>query len=90
VVQPLFIPNAFTPNGDGVHDLWEISGLERFSNLSVEIFNRWGQIVYKSTGTYKPWDGTKNGVMLPVSTYYYVIDGGGGSIPITGSVLLSK
>lgn len=90
VVEPLFIPNAFTPNGDGVHDVWEVTGLERYNSLTVEVFNRWGQLVYKSNGTYKPWDGTLNGVMLPVATYYYVIDGGGTMKPFTGAVLLSK
>lgn len=90
VALPLFIPNAFTPNGDGVHDTWEVRGLERFTNLKVEIFNRWGNLIYSTRGAYKPWDGKKNGVDMPVGTYYYVIDAGDEMKPITGSILLSK
>ncbi len=90
VVLPLFIPNAFTPNGDGIHDTWEVQGLERFTDLKVEIYNRWGNLIYSSRGSYKPWDGKKNGEYMPVGTYYYVIDVGDEMKPLTGAVLLSK
>lgn len=90
VVLPLFIPNAFTPNGDGVHDVWEVQGLERFADLKVEIYNRWGNLIYSSRGSYKPWDGKKNGEYMPVGTYYYVIDVGDEMKPLTGAILLSK
>jgi len=90
VVLPLFIPNAFTPNGDGIHDTWEVQGLERFTDLKVEIYNRWGNLIYSARGSYKPWDGKKNGEYMPVGTYYYVIDVGDEMKPLTGAVLLSK
>lgn len=90
VVLPFFIPNAFTPNGDGFHDTWEITGFEQYNNLKVEIYNRWGAVVYTSKGSFKPWNGKLDGVMLPVGTYYYVIEAGSERSPITGSILLSK
>jgi len=91
VVRPLFIPNAFTPNGDGVHDVWEITGLERYGNdVIVRIFNRWGNIVYEDKGYAFRWDGTKNGTAMPVATYYYVVELPGDAKPLTGYILLSK
>lgn len=91
VVRPLFIPNAFTPNGDGVHDVWEITGLERYGNdVVVRIFNRWGNVVYEDKGYAFRWDGTKNGTAMPVATYYYVVELPGDEKPLTGYILLSK
>jgi len=67
------IPNAFTPNGDGINDNWHIQFLENYQNCTVNIFNRNGQSVYYSTGYGVPWDGTYKGSALPTGTYYYVI-----------------
>lgn len=69
----LIIPNAFSPNGDGINDKWEIAGLRTQSNCHVDIFNRWGQSIFSSTGYAVPWDGTLRGNALPVATYYYII-----------------
>lgn len=69
----LVVPNAFSPNGDGINDKWEIAGLRNVTNCHVEIFNRWGQSVYSSTGYATPWDGSFKGKAAPVATYYYVI-----------------
>lgn len=73
VFKELKIPNAFTPNGDGRNDTWNIPGLEDYHNATVQIFNRWGQIVYRSTGYSNPWNGTMNGNKLPTGAYYYII-----------------
>jgi len=69
----LIIPNAFSPNGDGINDKWEIDGLKAYPACTVDIFNRWGQSVYSSTGYQYPWDGKYSGKPVPVATYYYVI-----------------
>ncbi len=66
-------PNAFSPNADGVHDLWEIALLDLYPECVVEIYNRLGQLLFRSVGYLKPWDGRYNGIDLPVATYYYVI-----------------
>jgi gliding motility-associated-like protein/uncharacterized repeat protein (TIGR01451 family) len=96
VVRPLFIPNAFTPNGDQVHDIWEIRGLEQYDNFEIEIFNRWGARVHTAKNVTTTgggvWDGTFNGDLLPVSTYYYVLKlkKNGETSTESGSVLLSR
>jgi gliding motility-associated-like protein len=69
------VPNAFSPNGDGMNDLWNVKYLESYANASVKVFSRYGEVVYQSIKGYsKPWDGQFNGVNLPVGTYYYIID----------------
>ena len=68
------IPNAFSPNGDGINDTWIIDYLNSYPGVTVQVFNRYGQAVYRSVGYSRPWDGTYNNQPLPVGTYYYVID----------------
>ena len=76
ILPPLTItpPNTFTPNGDGINDLWEIAGLTTYPDCKVKTYNRYGKLVFQSVGYSKPWDGLYNGAHLPVGTYYYVID----------------
>lgn len=71
----IVIPNAFSPNGDGVNDAWriEITGLLYVNSLKV--FNRWGQEVLNTKQITTGWDGKINGKPLPVGTYYYILDG---------------
>jgi gliding motility-associated-like protein len=71
---PLLIPNAFSPNGDGVNDTWVINGLNKYSNVTVSVFNRWGNKVFYSTGAYTPWDGTVNGIPMSSGTYYAIVE----------------
>ena len=74
VGPPLDIYDTFTPNGDGVNDVWEIGGIQRFENAQVNVYDRWGQVVFKSLGYVEPWDGTNGGKFLPTGTYYFVIE----------------
>jgi gliding motility-associated-like protein len=74
VSPEIVVPNTFTPNSDGVNDLWNIQGLIAYSEATIDIFTRYGQKVYHSIGYDKPWDGIYNGKQLPVGVYYYVID----------------
>lgn len=67
------IPNAFTPNGDGINDTWDIVGLEYDQTATVKIFTRNGQQVFESKGYPKPWDGQYKGKQLPSGVYYYII-----------------
>jgi gliding motility-associated-like protein len=85
-------PSGFTPNGDGMNDLWELDFLSDFPDATVVIFNRWGQVVFESKGYRQPWDGTFEGQELPVGTYYYVIDIGRKEIsdPITGPITIMR
>jgi len=83
------IPTVITPNGDGYNDVWRIPLIELYPKASVEIFSRWGKLVFSSKNGYtKPWDGTLNGNDLPMDSYHYVIDLGNGSKPITGNITI--
>ncbi|HJW18003.1 MAG TPA: gliding motility-associated C-terminal domain-containing protein, partial [Flavisolibacter sp.] len=86
VLKKPMIPNTFSPNGDGIHDRWEIRYLESYPGAVVEIFNRYGQTVFKTVGYNKPWDGTLKGSPLPAGTYYYIIDPKNGRQPMSGFV----
>lgn len=86
VLKMLHIPNAFSPNGDGIHDRWEIKYLNTYPGATVEVYNRYGQLVYKSSGYPQPWDGTFNGNPLPVGTYYYLINPKNGRKQMSGYV----
>jgi gliding motility-associated-like protein len=90
ILRPLRIPNAFSPNGDNINDRWEIENLADYTGAIVEIFNRYGQMVWKSAGYATPWDGTSNGKPLPLATYYYVIQLKNGFKPISGSITLIR
>ena len=86
VLKAPVIPNIFSPNGDGIHDKWEIAYLESYPGCTVDIFNRYGQLIYHSIGYDKPWDGTVNGKAVPVGTYYYIVDPKNGRKKVAGYV----
>ncbi len=91
VIKFLEIPNAFSPNGDGINDTWIISNIERYPQCNIQVFNRYGQHVFLSKGYYKPWDGTINGKSLPVGIYYYIIDTKDKFVPVkSGYVTILK
>ena len=70
----LVIPPYFTPNGDGISDVWKVYGLEKTENSKVEIFDRWGKLLFEFNPNSSGWDGTYNGELCPSSDYWYVID----------------
>jgi gliding motility-associated-like protein len=86
----IFIPNSFTPNGDGKNDTWMIKNIGLRPNCLVIVFNKWGNKLFESKGYNEPWDGTLNGTPLPSDTYYYVIDLGTGKPPINGPVTIVR
>jgi len=74
------IPQAFTPDGDGVNDNFVITGIEQFPMNELIIYNRWGNIVYQASDYQNNWDGISisnfnfAGEALPSGTYYYLFD----------------
>lgn len=72
------LKNAFSPNGDGINDYWELTGLDVFSNNStLQIFDRYGNMVYKEvSNTEFKWDGKANSRVLNSDTYWFVITAG--------------
>lgn len=74
VFDRIRIPNTFTPNGDGYNDVWEIDLLPIFESSVLEVYNTAGQLVHRSIGYSRAWDGRRNGNPVPAGTYYYVVD----------------
>jgi gliding motility-associated-like protein len=69
------IPNVISPNGDGKNDFWRLDFVDVFyPNAEIEIFNRWGESIFRSTGYSNAWDGSYKGNPLPVGAYYYTLD----------------
>jgi gliding motility-associated-like protein len=90
VIPAIDVPNAFTPNRDGVNEIWEIANIRNYPEVVVEVFNRWGQRIFRSEGYPEPWDGRLNGQDLPVATYYYIIYLNRQETPISGSVTIIR
>ncbi|WP_257669617.1 gliding motility-associated C-terminal domain-containing protein [Parapedobacter tibetensis] len=90
VLQNILVPNSFTPNGDGVNDAWEIDGLEDYPHVFIQVFNRWGSLVFSAKGYTVPWYGQFNGASLPVATYYYTLSSDVLEQPLSGSVTILK
>ena len=90
ILRPVICPNAFSPNGDGVNDTWVLENLSDYPDAQVEVYNRYGQIVFTSYGYNKAWDGTYNGKPLPVATYYYIIQLNSGFKPLNGSITIIR
>ncbi len=83
-------PNSFSPNGDGVHDIWLVPGLETYPNATLSIFNRDGQILYQAKPYFEGWDGTYKGKQVPIGVYYYIINRGNGEALLSGSIYLIR
>ncbi len=89
------IPNAYSPNGDGVNDVFRITNIESYPKSSFQVFNRWGSKVFDQSPYANDWDGTNQfgsafGEQLPESTYYYILDLGDGSEAYTGYIYLRR
>ncbi len=86
-----FVPNVFTPNGDGVNDIFKVqsSDLTDFSGI---IFNRWGRIVYKWSNPVEGWDGKINETAASDGVYFYILTFGNdcGSVEKHGTVTLER
>ncbi|OFY57737.1 MAG: hypothetical protein A2Y87_09630 [Bacteroidetes bacterium RBG_13_46_8] len=87
----LLIPNAISPNGDLINDVWNIGLIEIYPNAEIRVFNRWGETVWRSEKGYpQPWDGRSNGRLLPVDSYHYIIDLNNGTKPIVGNITIVR
>ena len=83
---------AITPNNDGFNDTWVPLDIRSYQSALVQVFNRWGGLVFESIGgnNYQSWDGTNQGKELPVGTYYYIIDLNTGDAPQTGPITIIR
>jgi len=74
VYKDVYVPNAFSPNNDGLNDTWNIPALSAYPEFDLTVFNRYGQIVFQNKNANRPWNGKFTGEPLPVGVYVYVID----------------
>ena len=89
----VYLPNAFTPNGDGVNDEFKINPVGINSLNYFRIFNQWGQIVFETSSLSEGWDGKLNGVRQPLATYNWILEASdiyGNKIRESGSVTLIR
>ncbi len=70
--REIFVPNAFTPNGDGKNDVVKVFG-NYIATIDFRIFNQWGQLIFQSTDLATGWDGKHKGVLQPVGVYAYTL-----------------
>jgi gliding motility-associated-like protein len=89
-ITRVIVPNTFTPNNDGINDVWVIRHYEVYPQIEVRVFNRWGKIVHESTGYLQPWDGTVNGADVQAGTYYYTIKLNNGDPPFSGTLTIIR
>ncbi|RYE23014.1 MAG: gliding motility-associated C-terminal domain-containing protein, partial [Sphingobacteriales bacterium] len=68
----IFIPNAFTPNGDGNNDIVLVYG--SVSSINFYVYDQWGELIFRSNNQAKGWDGTYKGKLMPVGVYVYYMD----------------
>ncbi|SDM50281.1 gliding motility-associated C-terminal domain-containing protein [Daejeonella rubra] len=80
--------NTFTPNGDGINDQWTLPGLDADNTAMVQVYNRYGKLVFESMAYTKAWDGYFQGEVLPQGTYYYKISSRAGKQVLSGAVTL--
>lgn len=91
VTPGIEFPDGITPNGDGINDTWIIDNIDLFDDAMVEVYNRWGQMLFQSEPGYPvPWDGKFKGEDLPVGTYYYVIYSDNFEEPFTGPITVVR
>ena len=79
----LFIPNVFTPNDDGFFDEWSVENALNYGQLDVQIFNRWGNLVFSDDDWDNQWAGNNNsGDRLPAGTYFYILETAVEGVPV--------
>lgn len=86
----IYIPNAFTPNNDGLNDLWNIPALDAYPDFELFVFNRYGELVFKNSQTNKPWDGRFKSDPLPAGSYVYLIKLNVNNQQLKGTVTLIR
>ena len=69
--------------------MWNID-LSSYTNGSIQVYSKWGNLVWESSGTMLSWDGTHNGQILPAGTYYYILDIDNGTLTQNGPVTIVK
>lgn len=90
VYNDIYVPNAFSPNNDGLNDTWRIDGLVAVPNARVVVFNRYGNIVFETTGNTQQWNGIYKNEALAAGAYVYMIDLKNGRNILKGWVVIVR
>jgi gliding motility-associated-like protein len=93
LTEPLILemPSGFSPNNDDKNDMFVVHGIEAYPDNKLTIYNRWGNIVYNKDGYANEWDGrSNNGLQLPGSTYFVLLEINGGEKVLKGYVELRR
>ena len=92
VIEDIQAYNVFSPNGDGINEYFEIRNADRFPEILVEVYSRWGDQLYSNVGydSGELWDGTTGGKEVPMGTYYYILIPYPGAKPISGNVTIIR
>ena len=88
----IYVPNAFTPNGDGINDVVHVHS-ESIANLTFHIYDQWGELLFTSTSVQNGWDGTYKGKKEPVGVYVYYLQAtmnDGNKVNQKGTITLLK
>ena len=68
----IYIPNSFTPNGDGLNDTFGAQG-EAIKEFTMQVYNRWGEVVFETNNYHQQWDGMFDGNKAPQGSYVYKV-----------------
>jgi gliding motility-associated-like protein len=90
IFQDIYIPSAFSPNKDGLNDTWRINALAAIPNAKVTVYNRYGKVIFETTGNSKQWDGTYKGRPQPTGAYTYLVELNNGRPLMKGTVMIVR
>ena len=90
VFDDIYVPSAFSPNNDRLNDTWRIEALVAVPNAKLTVYNRFGAIIFETTGNNQEWDGTYKGQALPTGSYIYTIDLKNGRPIKKGTVMIVR
>jgi gliding motility-associated-like protein len=74
VFRDVYIPTAFSPNGNGLNDTWFIPALSAYTEFRVSVYNRYGELIFQTVNNNKPWDGKYKGIPQASGAYVYMVD----------------
>lgn len=90
VYDKLIVPNSFSPNGDGINDIWNVIAIDTYEHPVVKVMNRYGQLMFEGKGEKTAWNGKRGNEDVPVGVYYYMIYLESGLKPLTGSLTVIR
>jgi gliding motility-associated-like protein len=90
VYKDVYVPNAFSPNGDGLNDTWYVPALSAYPEFTLAVYNRYGEMIFQIKNTNQPWDGKYKGMPQAIGAYVYVIDLKQGGSLLKGTVMIVK